>query len=96
VDRTAAGAASPRRRGGASATAPSTCLSKRFPTPGNGPAVSIGRMATARVVERAVRATPSPAILVLDAEHLAPFKDPDAFLRKHGPEAWVDLLAKRE
>jgi hypothetical protein len=41
VDRTVAGAASPRRRGGASATTPSTCLSKRFPNPRCGPAVPI-------------------------------------------------------
>lgn len=55
-----------------------------------------GRGATARVVERAACATSSPAILVLDAEQLAPFKDPDAFLRERGPDAWVELLTKRE
>jgi DNA primase len=55
-----------------------------------------GRVATARAVERAVRATRSPAILVLDAEQLAPFKDPDAFLRERGPDAWMELLTKRE
>lgn len=55
-----------------------------------------GRVATTRVVERAVRARRSPAILVLDAERLAPSKDPDAFLRDRGADAWFELLTKRE
>lgn len=33
---------------------------------------------------------------MLDPEHLARSKDPDAFLREHGPEAWLELLTKRE
>jgi DNA primase len=55
-----------------------------------------GKAAAARVVERAVHATQSPAIMVLDSEQLAPSKDPDAFLRQRGPQAWFEVLGKRE
>jgi hypothetical protein len=55
-----------------------------------------GRTATARVVDRAVRASTNPAIFVLESEHLAPSKDPDQFLRERGPDAWRELLEKRE
>lgn len=55
-----------------------------------------GRAATARIVDRAAAAARSPAILVLDANHLAPSKDPDEFLREHGPDAWLKLLGTRE
>jgi DNA primase len=55
-----------------------------------------GRAAAARVVERAVGARRSPAIFVVDSEHLAPSQDPDAFLARHGPDAWLELLTKRE
>jgi hypothetical protein len=33
---------------------------------------------------------------VLESQHLAPAKDPDEFLRKHGTDAWCALLEKRE
>ena len=55
-----------------------------------------GRTATARAVDRAVRAKRSPAIFVLESQHLAPAKDPDEFLRKHGSDVWRALLEKRE
>lgn len=55
-----------------------------------------GRTATARVVDRAVRASKSPVIFVLDSDQLGPFKDPDEFLRQRGPDAWRELLEKRE
>jgi DNA primase len=59
---------------------------------GDGP----GRAAAARAVDRAVRAPASPTILVLDPKHLAPAKDPDAFVRQCGVDAWREVLEKRE
>jgi hypothetical protein len=55
-----------------------------------------GQVAAARAIDRAVRATASPTLLVLDPKHLAPAKDPDAFVRERGVDAWLDLLGKRE
>jgi DNA primase len=55
-----------------------------------------GRVAAARAVDRAVRATTSPTLLVLDPWHLAPAKDPDAFVRERGVDAWLEVLGKRE
>lgn len=55
-----------------------------------------GRLAAERAVERAARASRSPTLLVLDPEHLAPSKDPDAFVRERGADAWIDVLGKRE
>jgi DNA primase len=55
-----------------------------------------GRAATARAVEQAAHANRSPALLVVDPEHLAPAKDPDALVRECGIEAWTALLEKRE
>lgn len=55
-----------------------------------------GRTATARAAEQAARAKRSPAILVLDPRGLAPAKDPDAFIRTSGVEAWQALLERRE
>jgi hypothetical protein len=55
-----------------------------------------GRTATARAIEQAARARRSPAILVVDPEALAPAKDPDAFVREHGLDAWLEALSKRE
>lgn len=55
-----------------------------------------GRAATARAVEYAARARRSPSIFVVDPEHLAPAKDPDAFVRESRVEAWADLLGKGE
>lgn len=55
-----------------------------------------GRTATGRAVEQAARAKQSPAILVLDPHRLAPTKDPDAFLRAGGAEAWGGLFERRE
>jgi DNA primase len=59
---------------------------------GDGP----GRVAAARAVDRAVRAAASPTLLVLDSKHLAPAKDPDAFVRDRGVDAWLEVLGKRE
>jgi DNA primase len=55
-----------------------------------------GRVGTARAVDRAVRATTSPTLLVVDPWHLAPAKDPDAFVRERGVDAWLEVLEKRE
>lgn len=55
-----------------------------------------GRVAATRAIDRAVRATTSPALLVLDSKHLAPAKDPDAFVRSRGIDAWLEVLGKRE
>jgi DNA primase len=55
-----------------------------------------GRTATARAVEQAVRARLSSTLFVLDPHRLAPEKDPDAFVRAGGVEAWRALLEKRE
>lgn len=55
-----------------------------------------GRVAAARAIDRAVRATASPTLLVLDPKHLAPAKDPDAFVRDRGVDAWLEVLEKRE
>lgn len=55
-----------------------------------------GRTATARLVDGAVRASNSPLIFVLDADQLAPSKDPDEFLRQRGRDAWHELLQSRE
>lgn len=53
-----------------------------------------GRGATAQAVERAAAAARSPAVLVIDPEHLAPAKDPDAFVRER-PDAWGEFLDAR-
>ena len=55
-----------------------------------------GRGAAARAVDAAVRAQWSPEIFVLDPEHLAPEKDPDALVRAHGVDHFESLLEKRE
>jgi len=55
-----------------------------------------GRAATTRAVERATRASASPAILVVDPEALAPAKDPDALVRERGAAAWYGLLQTSE
>lgn len=55
-----------------------------------------GRTAAERAIERAVRASRSPTLLILDPKHLAPSKDPDAFVRVRGTEAWHEVLGKRE
>jgi DNA primase len=55
-----------------------------------------GRTATARAIEHSTRARYSPTVLVLDPEHLAPAKDPDALVRDHGVRAWHAALATRE
>jgi hypothetical protein len=55
-----------------------------------------GRTAAARAIDRAVRATASPILLVLDPKHLTPAKDPDAFVRERGVDAWMEVLGKRE
>jgi DNA primase len=53
-----------------------------------------GRTATAMAVERAARASRSPAVYVVDPDQLAPAKDPDAYMRQ-SPGAWAELLNKR-
>lgn len=55
-----------------------------------------GRAATARAVEHAARAKRSPSIFVVDPDHLAPAKDPDAFVRNRGVDEWGLLLEKSE
>jgi DNA primase len=55
-----------------------------------------GRAATVRAVENSARAARSPAVYVVSAERLGEAKDPDAFVRSQGTEAWRDLLATRE
>ena len=55
-----------------------------------------GRAATARAVEQAARAAQSPAILVVDPEALTPEKDPDALVREHGLDSWLDVLSAKE
>jgi hypothetical protein len=54
-----------------------------------------GRKDTARAVERAVRASASPAIYVVDSNGVAA-KDPDALVRAQGIDAWRELLEHRE
>ncbi len=55
-----------------------------------------GRVATARTVEQAARATKSPALFVVDPEHLGSAKDPDAYVLTRGIAAWQALLEERE
>jgi DNA primase len=55
-----------------------------------------GRAAAARAIDHAVRAPTSPTLLVLDPEHLTPAKDPDAFVRERGVDAWREVLGERE
>lgn len=55
-----------------------------------------GRAATARAIEQAASAGQSPAIRVIDPEALAPAKDPDALVREHGLDAWLEVLSKGE
>jgi hypothetical protein len=53
-----------------------------------------GRSATAQGIERAARATASPAVFVVDPDRLAPAKDPDAFVRERAGE-WPALVDSR-
>lgn len=54
-----------------------------------------GRTATARAVEQSARASRSPTILVVDPEHLAPAKDPDALVRDRGTDVWEGVTRTR-
>jgi hypothetical protein len=54
-----------------------------------------GRSAVARAVEQSARADRSPAVFVVDPEQLAPEKDPDAFVRRYGVDAWAALVETR-
>lgn len=54
-----------------------------------------GRTATVRAVEASCRATASPDVTVLDPARLAGAKDPDAFVRENGLEAFRTLLDDR-
>lgn len=55
-----------------------------------------GRGATAKAVEAACRAKASPSIRVLDPARLGESKDPDAFVRDHGIEAFQRILGDAE
>ena len=55
-----------------------------------------GRAATARALDSATRARTSPAVFVVDPEHLAPAKDPDELVRNDGLDAWSRVLEARE
>jgi DNA primase len=55
-----------------------------------------GRAATDRAVEHSARARQSPEVYVIDPERLVPAKDPDAFIRDSGIDAWSALLDTRE
>ena len=55
-----------------------------------------GRVATARTVEQAARATKSPALFVVDPKHLGSAKDPDAYVLTRGVAAWQAVLEERE
>ncbi len=55
-----------------------------------------GRTATARAVEQSGRADESPAVFVVDPDHLTPAKDPDALIRDRGVEAWHGLVEASE
>jgi DNA primase len=54
-----------------------------------------GLAAVSRAVERYARARHSPEVYVVNPEHLAPAKDPDAFIRKLGPGRWKELVESR-
>jgi DNA primase len=54
-----------------------------------------GRAGTARAIESAARARLCPDIYVVDPHRLTPAKDPDAFVRERGVEAWRELLERR-
>jgi hypothetical protein len=53
-----------------------------------------GRTATAQAVDGAAHAASSPAIFVIDPDHLAPAKDPDAFVRERREE-WNAIVDRR-
>ena len=55
-----------------------------------------GRAATARAVDNSTRAQKSPAVFVVSPDRLGDAKDPDAFVRSRGTNAWPELLATRE
>jgi DNA primase len=55
-----------------------------------------GRVATARAVEQAARATKSPALFVVDPKRLGSAKDPDAYVLTRGVALWRALLEERE
>lgn len=55
-----------------------------------------GRVATARTVEHAARATKSPALFVVDPKRLGSAKDPDAYVLTRSIAAWRVLLEERE
>jgi DNA primase len=54
-----------------------------------------GRTATVGAIEQAAQAPASPALFVVDPAQLAPAKDPDAYLRAHGANAFAELLTSR-
>lgn len=53
-----------------------------------------GRQACSRAVEAAARASKAPAVRVLDPSALGHDKDPDAYVRHHGVEAFRALLGQ--
>ncbi len=55
-----------------------------------------GRVATAKAVEHAARASISPAIYVVSPERLGAADDPDALIRRMGLDGWKGLVEGRE
>ena len=54
-----------------------------------------GRKAIGQAIERAARAQNSPDLYIIEPARLAPAKDPDAYIRAHGPERWQQLVESR-
>ena len=55
-----------------------------------------GRAAIGRAVEQSARAARSPAVFVVDPDHFAPAKDPDALVWERGVDAWLAVLRTAE
>jgi DNA primase len=55
-----------------------------------------GREGVARAVDEMSRATAGPVLRVLEPRHLRDAKDPDAFVREHGIDAFRDKVAQAE
>jgi DNA primase len=55
-----------------------------------------GRVATARTIEHAARASKSPALFVVDPKRLGSAKDPDAYVLTERIAAWRGLVEERE
>lgn len=55
-----------------------------------------GRKGTVDTLDAASQAQSAPTVYVLDPAHLVPHKDPDAFVREEGLEAFKALLENRQ